>query len=373
LAQSGNSPAVAPAPLELAVIVPTFNEARNVRALVDKLRAVLGDIGWEIVFVDDNSPDGTSDVVRELGRADRAVRVVQRVGRRGLSSAVVEGMLATSAPVLAVMDGDLQHDEAVLPEMFRKVAAGECDVAIGTRYSEGGSTGDWSADREAKSRLATRLARLVLKTDIADPMSGFFVVDRRTFEAALPRLSNVGFKILMDLVASLPSPPRVAETPYTFRERVEGESKLDAKVMQEFAVLLLDKMFGGFLPVRFLMFAFVGALGLAVHLTVLGTAFRIAQLSFQLSQSVAVVTAMTFNYVLNNSLTYRDMRLKGWGFLRGLLTFYLVCGVGAVGNVGVATLIYKWGNFWWLAGVAGAAVGVVWNFSTSAAFTWKRK
>lgn len=357
--------------LQLAVIVPTFNEAGTVRILVDKLRAALGGIVWEVVFVDDNSPDGTAALVRELAVADRAVGVVQRVGRRGLSSAVVEGMLATSAPIIAVIDGDLQHDETVLPEMYRRVAAG-ADLAIGTRYIEGGSTGDWNARRRSMSDLATRLTALVLKTPVADPMSGFFVVDRRTFEAALPRLSNIGFKILMDLIASLPTPPVITEVPYTFRSRVAGESKLDAKVMQEFLILLLDKIFGGVVPVRFLMFAFVGGLGLVVHLAVLWAALNLGA-AFQAAQLAAVMVAMTFNYVVNNSLTYRDMRLRGLAFWRGLATFYLVCSVGAIGNVGVGDLVFEMQNIWWVAGIAGALVGVVWNFSTSAVFTWKRR
>lgn len=359
--------------LQLAVIIPTFNEAANVRPLLDRLRKALDGIVWEAVFVDDNSPDGTSSVVRELAIEDRSVRVVQRVGRRGLSSAVVEGMLATSAPVLAVIDGDMQHDEAALPKLYRKIADDGCEIAVGTRYLEGGSTGDWSEDRKLMSQLATKLTTMVLKTEVADPMSGFFAVDRRTFEAALPGLSNIGFKILMDLISSLPKPPRIAEVPYEFRSRVAGESKLDAKVVQEFFILLLEKLFGGYVPVRFLMFAFVGSLGLIVHLSVLGGLFRIAQLPFQTAQTGAVLTAMTFNYVLNNSLTYRDVRLRGFDFVKGLLIFYLVCSIGAIGNVGVADLVFGMQNRWWLAGIAGALVGVVWNFSTSSVFTWRRK
>lgn len=359
--------------LQLAVIVPTFNEAGNVRALVARLPEVLPDIVWEVVFVDDDSPDGTAALVREIGVADRAVRIVQRVGRRGLSSAVVEGMLATSAPVLAVIDGDMQHDEAALAKLYRKIVDDGYDLAIGTRYVEGGSTGDWSEDRKFMSQLATKLTTMVLKTKVADPMSGFFAVRRTTFEAALPNLSNIGFKILMDLIASLPTPPKIAEVPYEFRNRVAGESKLDAKVVQEYFVLLLEKLFRGYVPVRFLMFAFVGALGLGVHLSVLGLLFKFDSLSFRAAQTAAVATAMTFNFILNNSLTYRDVRLKGLAFFRGLVIFYLVCSVGAIGNIGIGEYVFKLQDRWWLGGLAGAAVGVVWNYSVSSVFTWKRK
>jgi dolichol-phosphate mannosyltransferase len=360
-------------PLELAVILPTLNEAGNIKAVIERLEAVLSGIGWEAVFVDDNSSDGTADLLREIGRTDRRIRVVQRVGRRGLASAVVEGMLATAAPALVVMDADLQHDEAVLPELFDAVTRQGYDMAVGTRYVAGGSTGGWDSSRERASRFATRLAALAMKTNVSDPMSGLFAIRREVLVDALPRLSNVGFKILLDLLASTSGPIKVKEVPYTFRNRLAGESKLDARVLQEYLVLLLEKLFGRFLPVRFLMFAAVGAVGLIVHLAVLGLALRIFGVDFRAAQAVAVLAAMTFNYAVNNSLTYRDMRLKGTAFFRGLATFYAVCLVGAIGNIGVGELVYSLHYQWWLAGVAGAVVGVVWNYAASSVFTWRRK
>lgn len=222
-------------PLELTVIVPTFNEADNVAALVAKLDAALSSLAWEVVFVDDNSADGTADRVRAIASVDRRVRIIQRVGRRGLSSAVVEGMLSSAAPVLAVIDGDLQHDETALVALHAAVAGGARDVAIGTRYADGGSTGDWDASRVRISQFATWLSARLLRQDVKDPMSGFFAIRREAFLAALPRLSSVGFKILLDLIASSPGPLRIAEIPYTFRVRTAGESKLDSKVAQEFA------------------------------------------------------------------------------------------------------------------------------------------
>lgn len=358
--------------LELAVILPTLNEADNVRNMIERLDRVLQGIVWEAVFVDDSSADGTAALLRQIGRADRRIRVVERYGRRGLASAVIEGMMATAAPVLIVMDADLQHDEAVLPQLFEAVASEGYDMAVGTRYTEGGSTGDWDAKRERISRVATVMARLAMKTTVSDPMSGLFAIKREVLIDALPRLSNIGFKILLDLLASTSAPLRVKEVSYTFRNRVAGESKLDSRVLQEYLVLLLEKLFGRFIPVRFLMFAAVGTLGLCIHLLVLGTSLRLAA-DFRLAQALAVGVAMTFNYWLNNSLTYRDMRLKGAAFVRGLFTFYLVCLLGAIGNVGVGELVYDLHYTWWLAGIAGAIVGVVWNYAASSVFTWRRK
>lgn len=359
--------------LQIAIIIPTLNESGNVRPLLDRIEHALQGIRWEAVFVDDNSSDGTADLLREIGRTDHRIRVLQRIGRRGLSSAVVEGMLATSAPVFAVIDADLQHDETVLPKLYHAVADEGHDLAVGTRYTEGGSIGDWDASREKISRFATWLSGLVMKARLSDPMSGFFAIRRQVLVDALPNLSNVGFKILLDLVASVEAPLKVKEIPYTFKNRLSGESKLDSMVAQEFIILFLEKLFGNYMPVRFLLFAFVGSLGLLVHLAVLGVMVDLGDQSFRAGQTLAVLTAMTFNFALNNSLTYRDMRLKGAAFVKGLVTFYAVCLVGAVGNIGVGEMIYDIDKRWWLGGIAGAAVGVVWNYAVSSVFTWRRK
>ncbi|WP_213979998.1 glycosyltransferase family 2 protein [Sphingomonas sp. dw_22] len=359
--------------LQLTVIIPTFNEAENVAPLAAKLDQALAGLNWEAVYVDDDSADGTSDRVREIARIDRRIRVIQRVGRRGLSSAVVEGMLSSAAPVVAVIDGDMQHDETALVKLYAAIVEDGNDLAIGTRYTEGGSTGEWDESRVKISQFATRLSNILLKNDVKDPMSGFFAVKREVFVEALPNLSMVGFKILLDMVASVPRKLRIAEIPYTFRSRVAGESKLDSKVAQEFGALLLEKMFGHIVPVRFLMFAAVGGLGLLVHLATLGTLVRLIAVDFRIGQSIAVFTAMTFNFVLNNSFTYRDMRLRGAKFVRGLFTFYAVCLIGAIGNIGIGELIYNMHYRWWLAGIAGAVVGVVWNYAASSMFTWNKK
>jgi dolichol-phosphate mannosyltransferase len=358
--------------IELSLVVPTFNEKENIVPLVEKIESVLVGIPWELIVVDDNSPDGTSDQVRELARRDRRIRAVQRIGRRGLSSAVVEGMLTSSASVIGVMDADMQHDEAILPQLWKAVAEGECDVAVGSRYVQGGGMGEWDQNRQLISRGATWLARLVLKTHISDPMSGFFVVSRQAFEASLPRLSTIGFKILVDLVASAPQPLKVLEFPYEFRTRSFGESKLDSAVVWQYLVLLADKLVGHIVPVRFVLFVAVGGLGLFVNIAALGLALKVLGLSFLLAQSFAVLVAMTFNFTVNNFFTYRDRRLTGLGFIYGLLSFYLVCLVGAVANVGVGIYIYDANITWWLAGVAGAIVGAVWNYAVSSVFTWRK-
>jgi dolichol-phosphate mannosyltransferase len=357
--------------VELTVVVPTFNERDNVAPLIELLEKALAGIEWEVVYVDDDSTDGTAAKVRELAQGNRRVRCLQRIGRRGLSTAVIEGMLASSAPYLAVIDADLQHDETLLPRMLEVIKAEGLDVVVGSRHVTGGGLGDWDKGRVAISGFATRLARLVVTAELSDPMSGFFMVTRPAFEQAVKRLSGQGFKILLDLFASTPTPYRFTELPFTFRQRLHGESKLDSLVVWEYLMLLLDKLIGRFVPVRFVLFAAVGATGVIVHLTTLRLA--LAGLGFPVSQAIATVVAMTSNFALNNILTYRDKRLRGMKFLVGLLTFYAICSVGGVANVGVASAVFEQNYAWWVSGIAGAVVGVVWNYAVSSIFTWRRK
>ena len=358
-------------PTELSVVVPTLNEAGNIYEFLNRLEVALAGLSWEAVFVDDNSSDGTADLLREIGRVDRRVRVLQRVGRRGLASAVIEGMLAASAPVIAVMDADLQHDQNCLPQLFAAVHDGEHDLAVGSRYVGNGGVGQWDAGRHQASLWATRLAQRLLKAPLSDPMSGFFVVTRRAFMASLPRLSGGGFKILLDIVSSAPTPLKIAEVPYVFGVRQAGESKLDAMVVAEYFKLIADKALGQVVPITLLLFLLVGGLGVGVHLGVLGATMAIG-LPFAVAQSLAVLTAMTFNYTLNNTFTYRDRRLRGSRFVTGLFGFYLVCLFGAVANVGIGSYVYDANQSWWVAGITGSLIGAVWNYAASSTLIWRK-
>jgi dolichol-phosphate mannosyltransferase len=356
---------------DFAVIVPTLNERQNVDDLVRRLAAALDGIRWEVIFVDDDSPDGTANCARTLAQADRRIRVIQRIGRRGLASATVEGMLASSAPYLAVMDGDMQHDERLLPRMLSALRSGDFDVVVGSRYVEGGSDEGASAERRKLSGVATRLARWVLASDLKDPMSGFFVIGQETVARVARNLSGIGYKILLDILASAPRPLRVLELPYTFRPRRAGESKLDNVVAWEYLMMLLDKKAGRYIPVRFLLFALVGATGVAVHMVVLWTLYRPMGVDFGVGQAVATLVAMTTNFLLNNAFTYRDRRLKKGKLVRGWLSFVAACSVGAVANVGIATYLYAGTRAeWFWAALAGTMVGAVWNYAVTWVYTW---
>ncbi len=358
---------------ELSVIVPTFNERDNVAVLVARLAQTLERLSWEVIFVDDNSPDGTWQVVQAMAQRDPRVRGLRRIGRRGLSGACIEGILASSAPSVAVMDADLQHDETQLPAMLALLQRGEAELVVGSRYIAGGNADSFDRGRRGVSEFATALAKKLLRVAIADPMSGFFMIRRDRFEQLAPKLSVQGFKILLDIVATARGRMRIVEIPYAFGARLHGESKLDSMVALDFLGLLLAKMTGDAVSLRFLLFALVGSLGLVVHLGVLDVAFNLLGVSFAWSQAIGAVAAMTTNFLLNNILTYRDQRLKGWALLRGLVAFYLVCSVGLIANVGVAFSVYGQQPIWWLAGAAGALMGVVWNYAMSGLFVWRRR
>ncbi len=358
----------------LTVVVPCYNERPNVAPLVAKLDAALFGIAWEAVFVDDNSPDGTTAEVRRIAQTDPRVRCIRRIGRRGLSSAVIEGALSSSAQFVAVIDGDMQHDETRLPEMLAGLQSGKYDLAVGSRYVDGGDdAGLANRWRHVLSNGGIRLAQLFLPIRLSDPMSGFFMLPRPLFEQLASTLTGQGFKILLDLALSSPAPLRVIEIPSVFHERVAGESKLDALVLVQFAGLLLDNVFGGLLPLRFISFALVGALGVLVHLAVLTVGLKWVGLGFETAQAVATIVAMMFNFQLNNEITYRDQRLRGPRLWRGLLVFMLVCGVGAVANVGIAKALYDSHTAWSIAGAIGAIIGVVWNYAVSATLVWRSR
>ncbi|MGD0907210.1 MAG: glycosyltransferase family 2 protein [Candidatus Acidiferrales bacterium] len=363
---------ISAAPLELAVVIPTFEERENIWPILDRLAEALTGIHYEVIFVDDDSRDGTADCIREIARHSTNVHVIQRVHRRGLGSACIEGMMATAAPYIAVMDADLQHDERILPRMFATLKNDRLDLVVATRNATGGSMGEFAWHRVLLSNLGQRLSKSILRMRISDPMSGFFVLTRDYLEEVIRSTSGIGFKLLVDLVASARRPLRIGEIPYTFRERAHGSSKLDVSVCLEFVQLVLDKKIGNLVPVRFLIFGAVGVVGVllaSVVLSVLVLAFR---LDFLTAQVITTFIAMTGNFFLNNSMTYRDRRLKRWGIVTGLASFYAACSLGAVINLHIAKSAKDLGIPWYIAGACGLAVGAVWNYGITSFTTWRR-
>lgn len=353
----------------LTVVVPTFNERRNVTPLLRKLRVALDGLSWRVIFVDDDSQDGTARLARKHAARDPNVQCLQRIGRRGLAGAVIEGVMASPDRYVAVIDGDLQHDERLIPAMLARLQAEDADLVIASRFLEADRPVEGLGPiRLAGSRIATALGRRVLRARVTDPLSGFFLIRRDVVEAVAPRLSTDGFKVLFDIIASSARPLRILELPYRFGDRARGRSKMDRRAVLDYLGLVAAKLSHDLISPRMVGFLLVGASGVLVHLGVLrGLLF----VGFAGAQFIAAATAMTTNYALNNSLTYRDRRKRGAALLTGYLRFCLVCSLGLAANVAVATLVREHGEVWWLAGLAGAAVGALWNYAASSLIVWR--
>jgi dolichol-phosphate mannosyltransferase len=355
---------------ELSVVVPTFNERANVGVLVERVDAALKGIAWQIIVVDDDSPDGTAEAVKAIAARDARVQCIRRVRRRGLAGAVIEGVLASAAPYVAVIDGDLQHDETLLPRMLETLKAGPAELVVASRYvGDSGEVEALDPVRRLGSRFANWLGRRVLRQHLSDPVSGFFMIRRERVEAVAQHLATVGFKVLFDIIASQPEPLAIVELPYVFRERVAGGSKLDRRMVIDYLGLLLNKLTGGIIPTRALMFGLVGASGVAVQLIAV-KAFLVFGFGFSLAQFAGSMVAMTSNYLINNEVTYRDRRKSGWALLLGYLKFCALCSIGLAANVAVASKLYQLTPIWWLASAAGAGFGALWNYVTTAAAVW---
>jgi dolichol-phosphate mannosyltransferase len=357
---------------DLCIVIPTLNERENIELLLEKLRNTLHDIRYEVIVVDDDSPDGTAATVKNLSRTQNDLHVLHRIGRRGLASACIEGMLATGATYIAVMDADLQHDEAVLPLMYRLISSDDLDLVVGSRNIGGGSMGEFSTWRVRLSRLGRRISGVEKYGVLTDPMSGFFIVRRTFFERIAHRLTGIGFKILLDIVLSAQGPVRIGEVPYHFRLRQHGKSKLDLIVGLEYLELILDKLIGSYISVRFIMYCLVGTIGTVIHLLLLGGLLKIERFSFIEAQACATGIVMILNYVMNNSFTYRDRRRRGTAFWVGMVTFCIACSLGGVANVLISSEAFRQGMPWPLAGVTGLLFSAVWNYGVTAITTWRR-
>lgn len=357
---------------ELSIIVPTLNEVGNIELLCSKISNALKEINWEIIFVDDNSADGTKELLNQISSQHPHIRAIHRPVRKGLSSACIEGMLASRAPIVAVMDADLQHDETLLPIMYAEFSKKSLDVAVASRFLAGADLGDFSAKRELLSNIGNLLSRMILKARLTDPLSGFFMLRTEVLQEISQKLYGKGFKILLDIFASSRRQLDFIEVPLKFNTRHSGESKLDATIALEFIGLLFHKLFNKIIPVRFILFSLVGLTGVGVHLFILTILHLLLGTQFVLAQTIATFVAMTNNYFLNNRFTFRDQRIRGKKLITGLISFYLVCSLGAFINVESASFLYGKELHWTIAGTAGTLIGAIWNYALSSMFTWNK-
>ncbi len=355
---------------ELCVIVPTFNERGNIDELAARIGAALTGVHWEMIVVDDDSPDGTADHVRALHRRDPRIRVIRRIGRRGLSSACIEGMLASGARHFAVIDADLQHDPALLRDMIEALRSGEVDLVCASRHVEGGSIGDWSQQRAAGSRFATWAARAVTAAPLSDPMSGYFAVRREVIDRVAPQLSGIGFKILLDIVLNAGAGLRVREIPLTFGFRAHGESKLSPRVIWDYCMMLADHRIGGRLPLGLLSYGAIATVALALHMLCLWLAVDLYGLSLTTAQGIAAIAACALTYGIKEALSYQTR--GSWRWYLGLLPFLASCAPGIAGSILLAAWFGGLGTNAFGAGLCGALVGLWWNYGAADRHGWAR-
>ncbi len=370
---------------DLSLVICTLNEGAAIRSVIEEITQTLAGIKHEIIVVDDNSTDATQSEVLDLAKTLPHVRLHVRLTERGLSSAAIKGWDIARGQYLGVMDGDGQHDPQAILALANMIMKGDKDLVCVSRYIGGTDTG-LSFIRDLGSKAATAATGLVLSVPLTDPMSGCFMMTRDYYMSARPKLTGVGFKILVDVAASSSIKPRFGEVKAALRQRQGGQSKLDLRVVLDLGALLVEKATKGFLPARFVLFAGVGVTGVFVYGAVLYVChylfrgnepipfYRFRHVDGDtLSYCLAIWVSMTSNFFINNSITFRDKRLKGWGLLRGLMSFYVACSIGAVFSLFLSMYMKdKLGIHWFVAGVSAALMSSVWNYWASALISWRK-
>jgi dolichol-phosphate mannosyltransferase len=360
----------------VSLIIPTYNERENIEPLLQRLGNVLSGLSYEVIFIDDNSGDGTAELANSL--KDRyPVRAIVRRDRRGLASAVVDGLGQISGDVIAVMDADLQHPPEVIPSLLAKIENG-ADVAVASRYVPGGGCQGWSRTRQLISSGAILLAHLLLpKTrSVKDPMSGFFMF-RRDVVAGVP-LSPTGFKILLEILM-VGRYKTVAEAPFIFVTRERGQSKLNARQQIDYLKHLSSLMKRTGEMARFIKFILVGASGVGVNEGMYLLMTRVAGLVDSLdvvAVAIGIEISIITNFVLNNYFTFADRRQRGVkAFFTHLLRFNTVSLAGAGIQVGTFFILTRFLGFEEpydvYANLIGIAVAMLWNFLANNWWTWK--
>lgn len=352
----------------VSIVVPTYNEAANLAKTHEAVAAALAGRDWELIVVDDDSPDGTADAVRALAARHGNVRCIQRRQERGLASAVQWGVQAAHGEHVVVMDGDLQHDAGLIPAMLDELARGS-DIVSGSRFLAGAGAEGLSDLRSSLSAWGNSLVNLFLARPLSDPLTGYFATSRALFLRTLPRMQADGFKVFFDLVFHNRR-AAVRELPFAFAPRQHGQSKLQLYVLWLLLCDLASKVVLGLVPPRLISFVGVGLVGSIAHFSVLYGGLALG-LEFWLAQTWATVIAMVFNFSFNNVLTYASDRLEGADFYKGLLLYGAVASVGMLANVSTAQLTFeRFKGHTFIAASMGIFIDIVWRFAVSNRLIW---
>jgi dolichol-phosphate mannosyltransferase len=359
----------------ISIILPTLNEVDNICSIIKKIINLSGNFLIEIIVVDDASTDGTTSLVKKLSQEDNRIRLINRYGRNGLSSAIKEGTLSASGDVIAVMDTDGQHQVESLYEAIEELLVADKDLIIGSRFLNSSLISGLSDKRKKGSLLANSLAKFSLSREyskLTDIMSGFIVFKSQTVLKLVERIDVNGFKFLYELLSVSKGTLDCNEIPLNFMPRKFGESKLDIAIVWDFLVSLIHSLSNRLIPRKAISFAFVGITGVLVQFLISYSFMWLLGFSFQNVLPIAVVSAATSNYLVNNWLTFRVNRLRNKALFVGLLKFLLVSSLPIIANVGLASSFYKLiSPNTFFSQLAGIIVVFIWNYAASSKLVWK--
>lgn len=354
----------------LSVIIPTFNEAENILKVINEVEDSLQGHDYEIIVVDDNSPDGTSDLVKKYSKSNSKVSCIKRTWKKGLSSAVVEGVALSSKEHICVMDGDGQHNPKDLSKFINEFENQEIDLVIGSRFIGKKNTEGLSSSRNELSRFGIKITNFFLKSPVTDPLSGFFMAKRQSLEGIRGSLYKDGFKILFDILM-LDKSLKFEEVAIDFRSRLKGESKLNISTLFNLAGQIFENLTQGLIPANFIVFAFVGTLGVVVHLASLNILLSFG-IEFILGNLCSTLLAMCSNYFLNNYITFHNIHKLFSERLKGLLKYCFANSFSILANIGVASQFYLNDFSAFSSAMLGIMAGLILNYFLSVNLVFKK-
>ena len=357
--------------MKLSIVVPTYNERENIPILVERLKNSLSGVDFELIIVDDDSPDETWKIAEGMAKENPFIRVVRRRGERDLSTAVLKGFQMAEGDVIAVMDADLQHPPEKIRDMFQKI--GEADMVVGSRYVEGGEIEEWGIIRKFYSKIATLLAHIFVPASrvVKDPMSGFFMLKKNVLDGVV--LNPMGYKILLEILAK-GNYGRVEEEAIKFRKREKGESSLNIGIQFKYLRHLLRLAWETGEIYRMLKFALIGLTGVFVNLGILWLLTEKAEMYYLFSAIFSIEASIISNFLLNDIWTFKDRKKRGiWNGLRRMFKFNLISLPAFPMQMGVMGFLKEFfGVYYLLAAFMGIILVFIWNFVANSLWTWKR-
>ena len=360
----------------ISIVIPTYNEVENIIPLIKNLAALVSNFEYEIIVVDDDSPDGTSEEVNKYMKFNKRIKLITRIGRSGLSSAIKEGLIFAQGKYLLVLDGDGQHHPSFVLDMIEEININKSDIVIGSRFLKTSNLEGLSNKRSQGSKIANKLARISLHRNyskVTDYLSGCFCLDREKTKKFIRKIEINGFKFLYELLSLSKGDLVVKEVPLTFKERRFGYSKLDVAVVWDFLVSIIHNLTLRLLPRSAVSFGLVGISGIFVQLFITSFLVEIFLIEFYKALPFAIICAATSNFLINNQVTFRSERLKNLDLLIGLLKFLIVASLPVIANVGITTAFYKYiSSDTFFAQIAGIAIVYAWNYLASSSFVWKK-